>query len=54
MLDDRNANMCAGIIDCMALGGRPFVAVGIGHLLGDNGLVALLRAKGFKVERVRY
>lgn len=33
--------------------GRPFIAVGAGHLTGDGNLVAMLEAKGYKVTRVQ-
>ena len=33
--------------------GKPFIAVGAGHLTGKNNLIALLEAKGFKVTRVQ-
>ena len=38
----------------MLKGSEPtFVAVGAGHLLGPSGLVELLRAKGYKVTKMR-
>ncbi len=33
--------------------GGAFVAVGLGHLLGEGNLLELLRARGYEVERVR-
>lgn len=33
--------------------GRPFIAVGAGHLTGDGNLIAMLEAKGYKVTRVQ-
>jgi uncharacterized protein YbaP (TraB family) len=36
-----------------ALKGRPFIAVGAGHLTGRENLIDLLKAKGFSVTRVQ-
>jgi uncharacterized protein YbaP (TraB family) len=33
--------------------GRPFIAVGAGHLTGKGNLIAMLKAKGFTVTRVQ-
>ena len=35
------------------LKGRPFIAVGTGHLTGQDNLIQLLEAKGYKVTRVQ-
>ncbi len=34
----------------MAGAGTVFIAVGAGHLVGDDSVIALLRQRGFKVE----
>lgn len=52
LLVERNRNWIPMIDQEMAGSGVDFVAVGAGHLLGPDGLVALLRARGYTVERV--
>ncbi len=52
LLDDRNKNWIPKIEK--AIGEKSsFVAVGGGHLGGKNGIVSLLRAKGYKVEAIK-
>ena len=48
---DRNRRWTERISKLMAGSGRALVAVGSGHLAGDDGVVGLLRAKGYKVTR---
>ncbi len=48
-LGRRNAAWVPRLQEIMAPPGLHFVAVGAGHLLGDDGLVALLRARGYTV-----
>ncbi len=33
--------------------GELFVAVGLGHYLGERGLLAMLRAEGYPIERIQ-
>jgi uncharacterized protein YbaP (TraB family) len=54
LVDDRNPLMASRIAQWHAEGTSLFVAVGTLHMLGDNGLPALLRARGFVVDRVTY
>lgn len=47
----RNAAWLPRLVPVLEAGGA-FVAVGLGHLLGDESLVTLLRERGLRVERV--
>jgi len=49
----RNAAWMTILMHELQGSGVDFVAVGAGHLLGEHGLVAQLRARGVSVERVR-
>ena len=51
LFDERNQRWLAAI-DRLRAGKGGFVAVGAGHLGGEKGLVALLRARGLSVRRV--
>ncbi len=52
LYDARNREMTAKIV-AMLTGNEPtLVAVGVGHLLGINGIVELLRKKGYSVRRL--
>lgn len=50
VLIDRNRDWVTSV---EALRGRPFIAVGAGHLTGKGNLVELLQAKGYRVTRVQ-
>jgi uncharacterized protein YbaP (TraB family) len=52
LVDERNPLMADRIVALHAQGKVLFVAVGSLHLVGAIGLPALLRARGFEVERV--
>jgi uncharacterized protein len=52
LLAPRNLKWLPAIEQQFARGGA-FVAVGLGHLLGDHSLVALLERNGYTVERIR-
>ena len=52
MLDDRNPALAASI-DALHAGGRQvFAAIGSLHMIGPNGLPALLAKRGYQVERI--
>jgi hypothetical protein len=52
IIDARNAKWQAQI-ETYATGGGAFIAVGLGHLLGEHGLVAVLAHAGYTVERAQ-
>ena len=52
LLDDRNVGMAAKVEDYLKSGEPHFVIMGAAHLLGERGVVELLRKKGLKVEQV--
>jgi len=47
----RNATMAAKIEGYLKETGEFFVVVGAGHLVGEKGIVELLKRKGFPVEQ---
>jgi len=51
MLHVRNVNWANKMPDMMKKGSN-FFAVGAAHLAGDDGLIKLLQAKGYKVEPI--
>lgn len=52
LLTERNARWATWVAQRMDQPGRVFLAVGAGHLAGSDNLIALLKAKGFKVQRI--
>lgn len=54
MSTDRNANMAQVAIGYLESGETVFFAVGLAHVLAEDGLVNALRAAGYTVELVKY
>jgi uncharacterized protein len=52
LLVDRNRNWLPKIEALFARDGRAFVVVGAAHLVGPDGLVQMLKAKGYAVEQL--
>ena len=49
MFDERNINMALKAEEYLKQGNTTFFVVGSGHMIGKNGIVQLLKDKGFKV-----
>jgi uncharacterized protein YbaP (TraB family) len=52
LITDRNIRWVNWIEGVMRSPGKVFIAVGAGHFGGEDGLIALLKARGLTVERV--
>ncbi len=52
LLDDRNVLMAQKIAQRHEGGERVFAGIGVLHMVGEQGLPALMRARGFRVEAV--
>ena len=52
LLVERNKNWMPKLDALFSRKGKAFVVVGAAHLVGPDGLLAMLRAKGFKVEQL--
>jgi uncharacterized protein len=52
LIEDRNTGMAERVEQYLKGKEQCFVVVGSGHLVGDKGMVKLLQAKGYKVERI--
>ncbi|MEQ1770117.1 MAG: TraB/GumN family protein [Devosia sp.] len=53
VLFDRNANWIPAIEAMLAANENDLIIVGAAHLVGDKGVVELLRAKGYSIHRVQ-
>jgi uncharacterized protein len=51
LIDDRNTAMTRTIERFLQTPESYFVAVGAGHLVGDNGILSQLRRQNFKLEQ---
>ena len=52
LLVERNRNWMPKLEPLLRRTGRAFVVVGAAHLVGPDGLIAMLRAKGYQVEQM--
>ena len=53
LLTGRNRDWMTKLLPQLEAAPRPLIAVGAAHLVGEEGLVALLKAEGYRVRRIR-
>jgi len=54
LLDERNQSWAAVLVPLLEQPARPLIAVGTAHLVGPEGLVALLEEQGYRVQRLSH
>lgn len=52
LLTGRNRRWTAALVPMLAEAPRPLIAVGAAHLVGPEGLAALLEAEGYRIRRI--
>ena len=52
LIDDRNEKMVEKIESFLKTNKKFFIVVGAGHLVGKNGIIQLLKNKGFKLNQI--
>ena len=52
LLDDRNKGMASKIEGYLKTKETYFVVVGAGHLVGDKGIIKMLKERGYSVEQL--
>jgi len=52
LLTDRNRNWISDINKMFTDNDKEFVLVGVAHLVGDNSVLSLLKAKGYRVDKL--
>ena len=53
LLESRNRRWAAALVPLLREAPRPLVAVGTAHLVGPEGLAALIEAQGYRVRRIK-
>jgi hypothetical protein len=52
IIDDRNTSMALKVEDFLKMKETCFVMVGAGHLVGEKGMVEILKKKGYPIEQM--